>query len=146
MVTGVQEEVPYCSPGTSSGEQEKARSTSQPQSCSESNPAKIETDQILLAFQQWAKRSNSASFNNNIKKIWEMLFSLTTTIAAFDGKPEKCELCENLFQTKIKSTMSSLKNTNQTSSILSCVVMLSKRSKTSPASIERTWDKSCCVR
>ena len=66
MVTGVQEEVPYCSLGTPSGKQEKARSTNQPQFRSENTPASIEADQILLAFQQMASNSNSAKFNNNI--------------------------------------------------------------------------------
>ena len=52
MVTAVQEEIPYCSPGFSSGKQKKARSTSQPQFRSENTPVTIETDQILLAVQQ----------------------------------------------------------------------------------------------
>ena len=38
MVTVVQEEIPYCSPGNSSGKQKKARSTSQPQFRSENTP------------------------------------------------------------------------------------------------------------
>ena len=52
MLTGFQEKIPYCSPGTSSGKEKKARSTSQPQFRSEYTPATIEADQILLAFQQ----------------------------------------------------------------------------------------------
>ena len=38
MMTVTQEEVPYCSPATSSGKQKKARSTSQPQFLSERIP------------------------------------------------------------------------------------------------------------
>ena len=38
IVTGVQEETPYCSTGTSSGKQKKARSTSQPQFRIENTP------------------------------------------------------------------------------------------------------------
>ena len=49
MVAGVQEEIPYCSPGTSSGKQTKARSTNQPQFRSDKTAATIEADQILLA-------------------------------------------------------------------------------------------------
>ena len=41
MMTETQEEIPYCSPSTSSGKQNKARSTSQPQFCSENTPATI---------------------------------------------------------------------------------------------------------
>ena len=41
MVTAVQEEIPYCSSGFSSGKQKKARSSSQPQFRSESTPATI---------------------------------------------------------------------------------------------------------
>ena len=58
MVTGVQEETPYCSPGTLSEKQKKARSTSQPQFRSENTPATIEADQILLAPQQLAMNNN----------------------------------------------------------------------------------------
>ena len=63
MVTKVQEEIPYCSPGTSSGKQKKARSTSQPQFRSENTPVTIEAGQVLLAIQQLATNSNSASLN-----------------------------------------------------------------------------------
>ena len=50
-MTITQEEIPYCSPSTSSGKQTKARSTSQPQFRSENTPATIEADQILLVLQ-----------------------------------------------------------------------------------------------
>ena len=69
MVTAVQEEIPYCSSGFSSGKQKKARSTSQPQFRSENTPAPIEADQILLALQQLATNSNSANVNNNSNRI-----------------------------------------------------------------------------
>ena len=45
--TETHEEKPYCSPFTSSGKQQKARSTGQPQFRSENNPATFEADQIL---------------------------------------------------------------------------------------------------
>ena len=102
MVTAVQEEIPYCSSGISSGEQKKARSTSQPQFRNENTLAIIEADQILLAHQQLATNSNSANFNNNITKISKLPKSLTTTMPTFDGKSEKFELFEDLFQTSIK--------------------------------------------
>ena len=69
MMTGSQEEIPYCSPSTSLGKQKKARSTSQPQFCSENTPATIDADQILLALQQLATNSNSANFNNSSNRI-----------------------------------------------------------------------------
>ena len=114
MVTGVtrdfrphtametQEEIPYCSTSTSSGRQKKARSTSQPQFRSENTPATLEADQILLALQQLATNSNSANFNNNISRISKLPKSLTTTMPTFDGKSEKFELFEDLFQTSLK--------------------------------------------
>ena len=80
MVTAVQEEIPYCSSGISSGKQKKARSTSQPQFRSENTPETIEADQILLALQQLATNSNSPNFNNNITRISKLPKSLTTTI------------------------------------------------------------------
>ena len=101
-VTAVQEEIPYCSSGISSGKQKKARSASQPQFRSENTPATFEADQILLALQQWATNSNSANFNNNNSRIAKLPKSLTTTMPTFDGKSEKFELFEDLFQKSLK--------------------------------------------
>ena len=86
MVTEIQEEIPYCSIGTSSGKQKTARSTRQPQFCSEKTSATTEEDQVLLALQQLASNSNSAVINNNINKISKLPKSLTTTLPNFDGK------------------------------------------------------------
>ena len=86
MMTATEEEIPYCSPTTSSGKQKKARSTSQPQFRSENTHATIEADQILLALQQLASNSNSANFNNNINRISKLPKSLTTTMPTSDGK------------------------------------------------------------
>ena len=58
--------------------------------------------QILLALQQLATNSNSASFNNNGNKISQMPISLTTAMPTFDGKSEKFGLFEHLFQTSFK--------------------------------------------
>ena len=69
MVTAVQEEIPYCSSGISSGKQKKARSTSQPHFHSENTPATNEADQILLTLQQLATNSNSANVNNNSNRF-----------------------------------------------------------------------------
>ena len=102
LTTEPQEEIPYCSTSTSSGKQKKARSTSQPQFRSENTPATLEADQILLALQQLATNSNSANFNNNISRISKLPKSLTTTMPTFDGKSEKFELFEDLFQTSLK--------------------------------------------
>ena len=102
MVTGVHEEVMYCSPSTSSGKQKKNRSTSQPQFRSENTPATIEADQNLLALQQLANNNNSANFHNNIYRFSKLPKSLTTTMPTFDGKSEKFELFEDLFQTSLK--------------------------------------------
>ena len=101
-MTATQEEIPYCSPTASSGKQKKARSTSQPQFRSENTPATIEADQILLALQQLVTNSNSLNFNNNISRISKLPKSLTTTMPTLDGKSEKFELFENLFQTSLK--------------------------------------------
>ena len=100
-MSATQEEIPYCSPTTSSGKQKKARSTSQPQFRSVNTPATIEADQILLALQQLATNSTSANFNNNISRISKLPKSLTT-MPTFDGKSEKFELFEDLFQTSLK--------------------------------------------
>ena len=101
-MTGVHEEVTYCPPSTFSGKQKKNRSTSQPQFRSENTPATIEADQNLLALQQLANNNNSANFHNNINRISKLPKSLTTTLPTFDGKTEKFELFEDLFQTSLK--------------------------------------------
>ena len=102
MLTNSHEEFMYCSPSTSSGKQKKNRSTSQTQFRSENTPATIEADQILLALQQLANNNNSANFQNNINRISKLPKSLTTTMPTFDGKSEKFELFEDLFQTSLK--------------------------------------------
>ena len=101
-MTEIHEEVTYCSPSTSSGKQKKNRSTSQPQFRSENTPATIEADQVLLALQQLANNNNSANFHNNINRISKLPKSLSTTMPTFDGKTEKFELFEDVFQTSLK--------------------------------------------
>ena len=96
MDIGVQEEIPYCSPGTSLRKQKKARSASQPQFRRENTPATIEADQILLVLQQLATNSNSANFNNNFNRISKLPKSLSTTMPTFDAISEKFELFEDL--------------------------------------------------
>ena len=66
------------------------------------SPATIEADQILLALQQIATNSDRANFNNNINRISNLPKSLTTTMPTFDGKPQKFELFEDLFQTSLQ--------------------------------------------
>ena len=100
-MTEVHEEVTYCSPSTFSGQQ-KNHSTSQPQFRSENTSSTIQADQILLALQQLAKSNNSANFHNIINRISKLPKSLTTTMPTFDGKSEKFELFEDLFQTSLK--------------------------------------------
>ena len=102
MITGVHEEDMYCSPSTSSGKQKKNHSTSQPQLRSENTPAAIEADHVLLALPQLPNNNNSANFHNNINRISKLPRSLTTTKPTFDGKSEKFELFEDLFQTSLK--------------------------------------------
>ena len=101
-MTGNHEEVTYCSPCSSLGKQKKNRFTSQPQFRSKSSRATIEADQILLALQQSANNNNSAKFPNNINRISKLPKSLMTTMPTFDGKSEKFELFEDLFQTSLK--------------------------------------------
>ena len=143
MMTATQEKIPYCSPTTSSGKPKKARSTSQPQFRSENTPATIEADQILLALQQLATNSNSANFNNNISRISKLPKSLTTTMPTFDGKSEKFELFEDLFQTslKIPNQLTEEDKINYFHSLMRGP-SLYRLSKTSPPPIVRNWEKS----
>ena len=63
----------------------------------------IEADQILLALQQLANSNNPANFHNNINRTSKLPKSLTKTMLTFDGKSEKFELFEYLFQTSLKT-------------------------------------------
>ena len=98
MVTGVHEEIIYCSPSTFAGKRRKNRSTSEPQFHIESTPATIEAHQVLLALQQLANNNNFANFHSNINRISKFPKSLTTTMPTFDGKSEKFELFKDLFK------------------------------------------------
>ena len=69
---------------------------------SENKPAKIEAVRILLALQQLATKSNSVNFNKNISRISKLRKFLKTTMRTFDGKSEKIQLFEDLFQTSLK--------------------------------------------
>ena len=53
LVTGIQEKIPYCTPGTSAGKQKKVCSTCHPQFRSENTPATIEADQNFWPFNNW---------------------------------------------------------------------------------------------
>ena len=101
-MTGVQEEIPVYSPGTSPGKPKKTPSISQSHFHCENSPAINETDQILLAPQQLASNSNSANFNNNLNSSSKVSKSLTTTMPTFDGQSEEFEMFGNLFQTSSK--------------------------------------------
>ena len=102
IVTRIQEQIHYRSPGTSSGKQLKARSESQPQIRSGSKPRTIEVDQIWLALLQLATNSISAKFNNNIRSFSKLAKYRTTTKPKFDGKSENFELFGDLFLTSLK--------------------------------------------
>ena len=138
MTMETQEGIPYCSTSTSSGKQKEARSTSQPQFRSENTPATLEADQILLALQQLATNRNSANFNNNISRISKLPKALTKTMPTFDGKLEKFELFEDLFQTslKIHNQLTEVDKINYFHFIMSGDAL--QTFKTSPAPKERT--------
>ena len=102
MVTGVHEEVTCCSPSTSSGNPKRYRFTSQPKFRSKNTPATIKADEFLLALQQLANSNNSLNFHDNINRISKLQKLPTTTMPTFDGKSEKFELFEDLFQTSLK--------------------------------------------
>ena len=141
-MTGVHEEVTYCSPSTSTGKQKKNRSTSQPQLRSENTPATIEADQILLALQQLSNNNNSKNFHNNINRNSKLPKSFTTTMPTFDGKPKKFELFEYLFQTspKIHNQLTEEDRINYFHSLMGETPY--KQLKTSMALLERIWEKS----
>ena len=98
MTTRVQEENPYSSSGTSS----KKHSTNHSLFCRANTLEKIGADKFLLAAQQLASENNSAKFNNNIYRNSKLPKSLNTTMPTFDGKSQKTEMLEDLFQAHLK--------------------------------------------
>ena len=62
----------------------------------------VDTDQLLLAFQQLAKNSNSANFHNKINRIPKLPKLLISTMPTFDGKSERFDPFEDLLQTSLK--------------------------------------------
>ena len=99
-MTATQEEIPYCSSTTSSGKQKKARSTSQPQFRSENTLRQLKLTRFCWPFNNWRRTptqpisitilAESRKCLNPSQRQW------------FDGKSEKFELFEDLFQTNLK--------------------------------------------
>ena len=101
MVTGVHEEVTYCSPGMSSSKQKKFSSASQLHFAVKTPPQQSKQI-IFLASQRLANKSTSASFKSDIQRTSMLPKSLATTMPTFDGKSEKFELFEENCQTSFK--------------------------------------------
>ena len=78
------------------------RSKSQPYFRGQNTPATIEADPILLALQQLTTNGNPVNFNNIIIGQSKLHNSLTAWKPTFDGKSNKLELFEDLFQTSLK--------------------------------------------
>ena len=133
MVAEVQEELPYWSPGTSSGIQKKARSKNQPKFQSANSSPTVEADQILLALQQYASNSNFANFNNKINRNLKLPKSLRTTTPTFAGNSEKSELFQYLLKKSLKVYKQPLEEDEKKFFHTSCVVMRCGRSETTAA-------------
>ena len=56
----------------------------------------------FVVLQQLSNNNNSANFHNNINRKSKLPKSLTTTFPTFEGKTEKIELFEDLFQTSLE--------------------------------------------
>ena len=82
--------------------QECTKRTDHRQFRSENTSASIEADQTLLDIQQLANNNNYATSNDNTNRNSKLPKSLTTTMPTFNGKSEKFELFEDLFQTSLR--------------------------------------------
>ena len=143
MVIGVHEEVNYWSPRKSSGKQRKKRSTSQPQFRSENTFATIEADQMFLALPQLTNNKNSANFHSIIKRKSKLPKSLTTSMPTFDGKTEKFEPFEDLFQAsfKIHNPLTEDDTINYFHSLMMGDALQTNKNNNGPT--EKTCKKSC---
>ena len=144
MATEVQEEIPYCSPGTSLGKQKKARSTNQPNFAVKSPLRQLKQTRFCWPFNNWRRT------------IFQPI-STTSTESRNCPKPsqrQRPHLTENQRNSnclKICSkqvwnfTINWQKKTKQTTSTLSCVVMRYKHSRTSQTPTEGFGRKFYCV-
>ena len=99
MMTGVQEEIPYCSPGTSSGEQKKARSKSQPHCRSANALRQFKLTRFCRPSSNWRRTVVQPISITPSKEPRNCPNPSQTTMPTFDGKSEKFELFEDPFQT-----------------------------------------------
>ena len=102
LVKGGHEEVTYCSPSTSSGKQKETTPPVNRNSAVRGALQRSKIDYYLLALQPLPNGNSSAIFHNNVNRISKLLKSFKTTMHTFDGKSEKFELFEDLFQTSLK--------------------------------------------
>ena len=102
MVTGVQKEITYCSPGRSSGKRKKTHFALQPQFSSENSSALIESQKILLALQHLENNKCSANINIKVHQNSKFLKPLTTTMPSFILNSEKFEQFGDFFKTSVK--------------------------------------------
>ena len=143
-ITGVYEEVTYCSPSKTSGKQKKDRSTKQPQFRSKNTPATMEADQILLALQQLANNNNTANFHNNINGISKFPNCQCRSRQRCPRSTGnlRSSSCLKTFSKRVsKFIISWPKMTGSITSILSWEEMRYKLLKTLMAQPERTWEK-----
>ena len=88
MVTGVHEEVMYCSPAHLKESRKRIALQVDLNSETKTPLRRLRQTKFWLALQQLANNNNSANFHNNINRISKLPKSLTTTMPTFDGKSE----------------------------------------------------------
>ena len=88
---------------TSSGNQKKNRSTSQPQLRSENTPGRLRQTNFFWPFSSWQIKTILRTFIITSTEFPKLPKSLTTTMPLFDGNSEKFEPFEDISQTNLKN-------------------------------------------
>ena len=137
MMTATQEEIPYCSPSTSSGKQTKALSTSQPHFRSENTLRQLKQTRFCWPFSSWRRTVILPMSITTVTKFQNCLSPSRQQCPPSTGNQRTLN-CLKIYSKRVqKSTISSKKKTKNTISTLSCVVMRCRRPKTSEARTER---------
>ena len=102
MVTGVDNEVTHCSTSTSWGKKRKTTLPVNRKSAVRMPPPRLNQTKFYWPLSSWQITTILQNFHNIFNRISKLPKSFTTTMPTFDGKSEKSELFEDLFQTNLK--------------------------------------------
>ena len=140
MVTGVQEEVPFCSPGTSSNKRGRAPQVGH-DFAFKTRMRQLKQTRFCWPFSNWQVTVNLPISRTTLTE-YRKSPNPSLQQCLFLMKNLQKLICLKICSKQVwKTTNNSRKKTEYTKSTLSCEVMLCRRSKTSAAPAEEIWQK-----